>query len=240
MLNVCNENLPKISVITVCYNAILDIEATLKSVINYELPNLEYIVIDGASNDGTVEMIKKYEEKISYWISEPDKGIYSAMNKGIDIAKGDFVCFINAGDLLKEIPIKVLKNNKNDLNAFPVKLSTNKIRYPKLSNRLKLENTFPHQGCFYKRDEFLEFDSNYKVFADFSLNQQMYKNNKSIKIFDKPIVAYHDLGGISNDKKFSKEFFDIIQNNFGWKYRILSWFLFKIKGIKFRIDKIFR
>ena len=239
MLNVSNENLPQISVITVCYNAALDIEATFKSVVNYELPNFEYIVIDGGSNDGTVEMIKKHEEKITYWISEPDKGIYSAMNKGIKIAKGDFVCFINAGDLLIEIPINVLKNNKNDLNAFPVKLSTNKIRYPSLSNRLKLENTLPHQGCFYKRDEFLEFDVNYNVFADFSLNQQMYKSHKAIKVFDKPIVAYHDLGGISNNKNFSKELFDIIQNNYGLKYRVLSWLLFKIRGIKFRIKKIF-
>lgn len=87
-----------ISVVTVSYNAVATIEQTLLSVINQTYPNIEYIIIDGGSTDGTVDIIKKYADEIVYWISEPDKGIYDAMNKGIKKANGEWINFINAGD----------------------------------------------------------------------------------------------------------------------------------------------
>ena len=89
----------KISVITVCYNAISGIEKTILSVLGQSYPNIEYIVIDGASTDGTVDVLRKYSEKIAFLISEPDDGIYYAMNKGIRVAKGEWICFLNAGDV---------------------------------------------------------------------------------------------------------------------------------------------
>ena len=91
-------NNPKITVITVCYNAINEIEDTINSVINQSYDNIEYIVIDGASDDGTIDIIMRYKELISQWVSEPDKGIYDAMNKGIRMATGDWIGFLNAGD----------------------------------------------------------------------------------------------------------------------------------------------
>ena len=81
--------LPKVSVITVCFNAVKDIEATIQSVISQTYPSLEYIVIDGGSTDGTVDIIHRYADSLTLWISEPDKGTYEAMNKGICLATGD-------------------------------------------------------------------------------------------------------------------------------------------------------
>ncbi|MCB0642106.1 MAG: glycosyltransferase, partial [Phaeodactylibacter sp.] len=89
---------PKISVITVVYNAVDLLEDTLLSVLNQTYDNIEYVVVDGASTDGTTEIVHRYKDRIDRWVSEPDKGLYNAMNKGLAMATGDFVWFMNAGD----------------------------------------------------------------------------------------------------------------------------------------------
>lgn len=91
---------PKITVITVVYNRVNTIEQTISSVVNQRYPNFEYIVIDGGSTDGTVEVIKKYEKDIAYWVSEKDNGIYDAMNKGVQAASGDYIEIIGSDDCL--------------------------------------------------------------------------------------------------------------------------------------------
>ena len=93
-----NTNKPLVTIITVSYNVVDTIESTIQSVVNQRYNNIEYIIIDGGSNDGTVDIIKKYEDHITYWISEPDGGIYYGMNKGIIKSNGDWLCFMNAGD----------------------------------------------------------------------------------------------------------------------------------------------
>ncbi len=92
-------NKPLISIITVVFNDKNNIKKTILNVTNQIYSNFEYIVIDGGSTDGTAEIIKKYENKIDYWLSEKDNGIYDAMNKGIDLARGDWVNFMNSGDI---------------------------------------------------------------------------------------------------------------------------------------------
>ena len=94
-------NNPLISVVTVSYNAVSTIEQTIISVLNQMYSNIEYIIIDGGSTDGTVDIIKRYDDKIAYWRSEPDRGIYDAMNKGILQAKGEWIYFIGASDLCR-------------------------------------------------------------------------------------------------------------------------------------------
>ncbi len=89
---------PKVSIVTVVFNDVKHIEGTILSVTRQNYPNLEYIVIDGGSTDGTVDVIKKYADKIAYWVSEPDKGVYDAMNKGIKMATGEWLNFMNVGD----------------------------------------------------------------------------------------------------------------------------------------------
>ena len=106
----------KISIITVCFNAVGVIEKTILSVISQTYNDVEYIIIDGGSTDGTLDIVKKYENYIAYWISEPDSGIYNAMNKGVKYATGLYCNFMNAGDFF--INEKVLENiftsNRNE------------------------------------------------------------------------------------------------------------------------------
>jgi len=89
---------PRVSVITVCLNSTKEIEKTILSIINQDYNNLEYIIVDGGSSDGTLNIIHSYEKYIDLWVSEPDEGIYDAMNKGIKISTGDWLLFMNAGD----------------------------------------------------------------------------------------------------------------------------------------------
>ena len=103
-----------LTVITVSYNEATNIELTIQSVLSQIYSNLEYIVIDGGSDDGTVDIIKKYADKISYWVSEPDKGIFDAMNKGIKVANGEWINFMNCGDSFvdKDILADVFTNRE--------------------------------------------------------------------------------------------------------------------------------
>lgn len=89
----------RITVITVCRNCASTIEATVRSVLAQDYPDLEYVVVDGASTDGTLETLRKHADRISRLVSEPDRGVYDAMNKGIDLAQGDWLLFMNAGDV---------------------------------------------------------------------------------------------------------------------------------------------
>ncbi len=91
-------SLAKISIITIVYNGADLLEDTIKSIIDQSYPNIEYIIVDGASKDGTLDIVKKYENHIDHWVSEPDKGLYDAMNKGIKMATGDYLWFMNCGD----------------------------------------------------------------------------------------------------------------------------------------------
>jgi glycosyltransferase involved in cell wall biosynthesis len=235
-----NTNTPLISVITVVYNNVDVIEATIISIVEQPFENFEYIIIDGGSTDGTVDIIRKHQEKITYWISEADKGIYDAMNNGIKMANGKYIVFVNSGDLLLEMPFEKLNVNNNDLVAFPVNLSTGSVFYPTIGAALKIRNTLPHQGCYYKNSPSLLYETKFKVFSDFHLNQRMYKKGMSISVFKTPIVAFHDIGGISHNKKYGMEIFKVVKENFGPLYKYYSWLYFKKQGLKMRLKKILK
>ncbi|TCO11031.1 glycosyltransferase family 2 protein [Natronoflexus pectinivorans] len=103
---------PKVSIITVVYNGVDVLERTIESIVAMDYSNLEYIIVDGGSSDGTIEIIRKYESMISLWLSEPDEGLYDAMNKGMSLASGDYFWFINAGDEVSDPMIlsQIFKN----------------------------------------------------------------------------------------------------------------------------------
>lgn len=213
----------KITVITVCYNAAASIESTILSVLNQTYPNIEYIVIDGGSNDGTVEIIKKYSDRITYWISEPDNGIYNAMNKGIRVATGDYINFMNAGDnfiendvLSKIEPFLMLNPTVAFGSVYSVDTTGNGIEMkpvPFYEQLKKLKDPgICHQGTFV-RSSFLKlygFDTKYSIAADYNLLKILYE--KGEKFLEMPIcIARYDTTGFSsaNYKQRIKEFAEI-------------------------------
>ena len=146
---------PLITVVTVVYNGAATLEQTIQSVVNQTYDNVEYIIIDGASTDGTLDIIKKYEDRIDYWQSEPDKGIYDAMNKGLDLATGDFLIFLGADDLIfapttfQNIAMSLIDRDKNYYGD--VYLNEHRFIYDYKFSKLKFPNRFIIQkvGSFF-------------------------------------------------------------------------------------------
>lgn len=196
-----------ISVITVVYNGVTTIEETICSVINQTYTNIEYIIIDGGSTDGTVDIIKKYSDKISYWISEPDKGIYDAMNKGIKIATGDWVSFMNSGDIFSEkniiqkICIAIVCNADIVYGDTLLKYSWGIIE-GKASPLDDLESHLPfsHQSCLIKTKLMKEspFDLQYKICADYNFFYSLYKRKACFQYIPLFFSIYEAEQGVSS------------------------------------------
>ena len=150
----------KISIVTVSYNAADTIEQTISSVVNQTYEDIEYIIIDGGSTDGTVDIIRKYEDKIAYWVSEPDEGIYAAMNKGIDAATGDYIYFLGADDALVDSEIlhyvcNDIKETHADVYSYCEYMVTDSGMQKFVSNKFArneklIKSMIPHQGMFVK------------------------------------------------------------------------------------------
>ena len=197
---------PKISVVTVVFNDHLHIEQTLCSVLNQTYDNIEYIVIDGGSTDGTVSIIKKYEKRLAYWISEPDKGVYDAMNKAISHVTGTYVSFMNSGDsfysneTLNEVFTKGLDKDVIFGDVF-MKYTTVKSfvrRYNNL-NPCSLSRNLCHQATFTKSTLLKKygFDLSYKIAADMNLFTIIYNNGGTFEYIPVVIANYEAEEGLS-------------------------------------------
>lgn len=230
-----------VSVVTVVYNSQNSIAETIESIISCKTPNVEYIVVDGGSSDETLNRINNYSTFIDYIISEPDDGIYNAMNKGIQLAQGKYIIFINAGDKLISIPNFSLFEISKRMICFPVTVTGGKKRIPRANYLLKVINTLPHQGVFYRNDKLLKFEEKYRIFADYAFNLNVYlKNKNDILVYKFPIVAHHSLDGVSNSKVNNREFFRVVKENEGTIYVLLSWLNFKFRGLFFLIKRFVR
>ena len=174
---------PLISIITVSYNSVQTIEETILSVINQTYSNIEYIIIDGGSNDGTVDIIKKYSNKISYWISEPDKGIYDAMNKGALKATGEYIQYLNSSDKIHNVNTieSIFNENINNADIIYGDIIMEKefgtfymIPYP--LDRFQIEFPIFHPSTWIKRDILIHylFDTRFKIIADYDLFRKLY------------------------------------------------------------------
>ena len=169
--------MPKISIITANLNNAAGLRETIKSVESQTYTDFEYIIIDGDSTDGSVDVIKNYSEKITFWLSEPDNGIYDALNKGVKFAKGEWVVFMNSGDLFNDnnVFLQIFSNEietSTDIlygNTI-VKESNKKIKPPaKINKNFFFFETICHQSLFFKRNifEILGYHNlNYKIISD--------------------------------------------------------------------------
>jgi putative colanic acid biosynthesis glycosyltransferase len=182
-------NKPLVSIIIVVFNAQKTIENCIESILS-QSDDYELIIIDGLSDDNTVNILEKYKDSISYFVSEKDSGIYDAMNKGIDAANGEYVYFLGSDDVFynNEVLIKVsdlLKNNKPDLLLGDIIYDNKSIVKPRFNRMLLLHNTIHHQGTFYKRDLFKTFRYNtkYSTIADYELNLKCFLDKGNLKIF---------------------------------------------------------
>jgi glycosyltransferase involved in cell wall biosynthesis len=206
-----------VSIITVVYNEVNTVRDTIQSVVRTHSDEREYLIIDGGSNDGTIDVIKSYDDSVDYWISEPDKGIYDAINKGISLSKGDYLLVVNAGDRLIHLPLEDLRVARAlhaDVVLFDVLFSNGKIFRSQIDYRSRFGNTVHHQGAFYSRKMNIKYDLAFKVFADFDVNQKLLIQKKKFLKFDK-VISSHSLDGISNEKQYRGEYFSVIRKNFG-------------------------
>lgn len=237
---------PKITVITVNLNNAVGLKRTIESVIQQKnFSAIEYLVIDGGSSDGSVNVIKEFSDYIAYWVSEKDKGIYDAMNKAIKISSGEYLNFLNSGDhYSSSLSLQKLLENSNNKdiiysNINVVEKDTIWIKkYPKTLdfNYLK-EDTLPHPGSLIKKKLFNKiglYDTNLKVVADWKFFiLSIIKHKASYTYLDKETVHFY-LDGISSDPKnkvlINSEFQKTLQEHFNLRIAFIK--------IKYKFNRI--
>lgn len=215
----------KISIITVCYNSAKTIENTILSVINQTYKDIEYIIVDGKSKDDTIQIVEKYNSNITKWISESDKGLYDAMNKGIAMATGDIIGILNSDDTFhSNTVIEEISNfhEQNNIDASVGNIIQNKVNgqiirlySSKNWNPGKLEIGFmpPHPSIFFKKELFNKFglyDLGFKIGADYELITRFFLKNKIIWKYSGITTTAMLAGGLSSSgfssyKLISKE-----------------------------------
>lgn len=201
----------KISIITINWNNAVGLERTIRSVVEQSYGNIEYIVIDGASADNSVEVIKKYADKISYWTSEKDNGIYNAMNKGVDAASGDYCLFLNSGDklLAPDSLANVLKSSDlvEDIISCDLFTDNGKLCNFRSAPRIKptqlyisMYNPFPHPSTLIKTSLIKKFRYNEesKIAGDWMFfYDAMVADNATYRHIPIPLSLFY-LDGVSS------------------------------------------
>lgn len=200
---------PLFSIVTVVFNGEKDIERTIQSCIGQDYPNKEYIIIDGASKDNTTGIIEKYRSSISYFVSESDNGIYDAMNKAIKAAKGEWVLFMNSGDLFCDISVlSKIAEVINNTNANPDILYGNTLyRYkksflktiPMQLDLIEREMVFCHQSTLVKTEliKSSPFDLKFIHAADYEMMLRYYREKREFLYLDIYISVFNQVDGNS-------------------------------------------
>lgn len=244
-----NQPHPKFSIITVTYNAGKVLEDTIQSVVFQTYRNVEYIIVDGGSKDNTLEIAEKYRDRINRIISEPDKGLYDAMNKGIRLATGDYLCFLNAGDELhenetlqkmvhtlksKELP-DVIYGETAIVDEEGHFLHMRRLSTPDILTwkSFKQGMLVCHQAFFARRELAVAnlYDLQYRFSADFDWCIRIMKKAKRLHNTRLTIIDYLNEGMTTQNHKASlKERFRIMAKHYGWLSTIIhhGWFVIRL------------
>lgn len=237
---------PLITIITAVYNSNNTIEESINSVLNQNYEYIEYIVIDGGSTDGTLDTIIKYDDYIDCLISEPDKGIYDALNKGIARAHGEWIYFLGADDKL--IDNMVLNNvflnppNVKFLYGDVIFGNKGKILTGSFSKRKLFFNNICQQAIFYHRDLFNElgyFDLKYPLLSDWVFNMKAFSLNTTKPTYINQTIAIYSINGMSSqnvDTVFFNEHVKLIRDIFGY----CDFLYFKYRNIYNTIASFFK
>jgi glycosyltransferase len=221
----------KISIITVCFNSVETIEDTIKSVLSQQHDSLEYIIVDGGSIDGTLDIINKYKDKIYKIVSEPDKGIYDAMNKGIKLSTGEVVGILNSDDFYCDN--NVLKNISEVFSDNCVDATYGNIEYVERADikkcirfwragdyrKEKLSSGWimPHPAFFVRKELYERyglFNINFRIAADYELMLRFLKKDIKVKYLDQTLVCMREGGFSGNSFK---------QRLAGWRELKMAW-----------------
>lgn len=220
----------KLSIITVTYNAQSFLEPTIQSIAAQTYLNIEYVIVDGGSKDGTVDIIKKYPETVTLWVSEPDNGLYDAMNKGMQMATGDYVMVMNAGDLLDApdtIANAFAQCNGEDVLYGDTKIIDTNYRFVGMRHFTPPEHltwksfeqgmVVCHQSIISKKDITPAYNLNYKIAADIDWAIRLLKNAKTAKNTHTIITQFMQ-DGVSTQHRWAgvKERFRVMISYYGF------------------------
>lgn len=239
---------PLFSIITVTYHAESVLEETILSVVSQTYHNIEYIIVDGASKDRTLSIVNKYRDRIQAVVSEPDKGLYDAMNKGLKMAKGEYVCFLNAGDTFHEDDtLQLIVHQLNKSNVLPDVIYgetalVDAQRHFVRMRRLQTPDTLNwksfrqgmlvcHQAFIAKRAVAETYDLNYRFSADFDWCIRVMKKASFLHNTRLTLIDYLDEGMTTKNRKASlKERFRIMAKHYGYISTVLHhiWFVLRL------------
>lgn len=242
-----NHPTPKFSVITVCYNAEATLEDTIQSVISQTYHHVEYIIVDGASKDRTMDIVNRYRDRIAVVVSEPDKGLYDAMNKGIRLATGDYLCFLNAGDsfheddTLQQMVHSIHTLQLPDVLYGETELVDHEGHFLRM-RRLQAPEHLTwksfrqgmlvcHQAFFARRDLVMPYDLRYRFSADFDWCIKIMKKSKVLHNTHLTLIDYLAEGMTTHNHQASlKERFRIMARHYGWVSTVAhhAWFALRL------------
>jgi len=230
------ESFPKVTVVTINFNDAPLLRRTMRSVLAQQYPNLEYIVVDGGSTDGSLELIRQYAGQLARWVSEPDKGIFDAMNKGVRLSKGGFINFMNAGDEFAATDT-ILEVFRQCSGTAALIYGDHEVVYPSFSKHkqgkpaegLWRHMMFSHQALFCKRELLLAhpFDIGYKIAADFHFIYNRFREGHRFEHVPVKVARY--LAGGTSEAQVLKGYAEnrkvVMEHDRRWK---VKWFHAKL------------